>query len=80
MEKEEKRKYIFAQLNSLPNAFQYMEVTQYIKDLETQLKKQKKIIDKVKKYVIDYKKQFVSGDDVVGDMQILLEILEDKGE
>lgn len=31
---EEKRKYILAQLNSLPNAFQYMEVKAYIKELE----------------------------------------------
>lgn len=46
MEKEERRKYVFAQLESLPNAFQYVEVTQYIKYLETQLKKQKGIIDK----------------------------------
>ena len=34
MNKEKKRKYIFAQLNSLPNAFQYVEVTNYIKSLE----------------------------------------------
>lgn len=31
---EEKRKYVLAQLNSLPNAFQYMEVKSYIEQLE----------------------------------------------
>lgn len=44
MNKEERRKYIFAQLNSLPNAFQYVEVTNYIKELQqenNQLKEQR---------------------------------------
>lgn len=54
MDKEEKRKYIFAQLNSLPNAFQYVEVTQYIKDLENQLKKQKEAINKIDNYINNY--------------------------
>ena len=46
MDKEEKRKYIYAQLGSLPNTFQYVEVTKYIENLEQQVKKQKEAIDK----------------------------------
>ena len=46
MEKEEKRQYILAQLGSLPNATQYVEVTKYIENLEQQVKKQKEVIDK----------------------------------
>ena len=45
MNKEE-RKYIFAQLNSLPNAFQYVEVTNYIKSLEQENKELHNKIDK----------------------------------
>ena len=45
MNKEKKRKYIFAQLNSLPNAFQYVEVTNYIKSLEQENKELAKEID-----------------------------------
>ena len=48
MSKEDRRQYIFAQLGSLPNAMQYVEVTKYIEDLEQQVKKQKEIINKVK--------------------------------
>ena len=47
MDKEERRKYIYAQLGSLPNAIQYVEVTKYIEDLEQQIKKQQQAIDKV---------------------------------
>ena len=43
MNKEERRKYIFAQLGSLPNAIQYVEVTKYIENLEQQCRKQKQI-------------------------------------
>ena len=46
MNKEKKRKYIFAQLNSLPNAFQYVEVTNYIKSLEQENKELQNKIDK----------------------------------
>ena len=46
MSKEDRRQYIFAQLVSLPNAMQYVEVTKYIEDLEQQCKKQKEVIDK----------------------------------
>ena len=42
MNKEERRKYIFAQLNSLPNAFQYVEVTNYIKELQQENKELKR--------------------------------------
>lgn len=51
MDKEERRKYIFAQLGSLPNAFQYVEVTQYIESLKQQVKKQKEVIDRTIEYV-----------------------------
>lgn len=71
MEKEERRRYVFAQLKSLPNAFQYVEVTQYIKDLETELKKQKEVIDKLNDLLSD---EFLE----VIDRDILLQILEDK--
>ena len=47
MDKEERKKYIFAQLRSLPNATQYVEVTKYIENLEQQCKKQKEVIDKL---------------------------------
>lgn len=46
MDKEERKKYIFAQLRSLPNATQYVEVTKYFENLEQQCKKQKEILDK----------------------------------
>lgn len=52
MNKEERRKYIFAQLGSLPNAIQYVEVTKYIENLEQQCKKQKEVIDKVINYIL----------------------------
>ena len=51
MNKEKKRKYIFAQLNSLPNAFQYVEVTNYIKSLEQENEKLHNKIDKVIKRI-----------------------------
>lgn len=41
------KEYIFAQLGSLPNAIQYVEVTTYIEDLEQQVKKQKEVIDRI---------------------------------
>ena len=47
MDKEEKRKYIYAQLGSLPNTFQDVEVTKYVENLEQQVKKQKEAIDKI---------------------------------
>lgn len=51
MTKEERRKYVISQLNSLPNAFQYVEVTNYIKNLEEENKKYKEIIDKAMLYI-----------------------------
>lgn len=56
MNKEEKRKYIFAQLRSLPNATQYVEVTKYIDELEQQCKKQKEVIDKIMNLIKQYGK------------------------
>lgn len=51
MDKEERKKYIFAQLRSLPNATQYVEVTKYIENLEQQVKKQQEVIDKAIEYI-----------------------------
>lgn len=51
MDKGERKKYIFAQLRSLPNATQYVEVTKYIENLEQQCKKQKEVIDKAIKLI-----------------------------
>lgn len=51
MSKEDRRQYIFAQLGSLPNAMQYVEVTKYIEDLEQQCKQQKEVIDRIDKYI-----------------------------
>lgn len=51
---KEKKKYIFAQLRSLPNATQYVEVTKYIEHLEQQCKKQKEIINKAIEWVRDW--------------------------
>lgn len=47
MNKEERKKYIFAQLRSLPNATNYVEVTKYFENLEQQCKKQKELINKI---------------------------------
>lgn len=52
MNKEERKKYIFAQLRSLPNATQYVEVTKYFENLEQQCKKQKEILDKAINYIV----------------------------
>ena len=41
MNKEEERNYVFAQLSSLPNAFQYVSVTNYIENLEQENKELK---------------------------------------
>lgn len=73
MDKEERKKYIFAQLRSLPNATQYVEVTKYIENLEQQVKKQKEVIDKTVKYI----KQHWVIDNPVLFKNDLLEILED---
>ena len=54
MSKEDRRQYIFAQLVSLPNAMQYVEVTKYIEHLEQQCKKQKEVIDKINNYIDNY--------------------------
>ena len=90
MNKEEKRKYIFAQLRNLPNATQYVEVTKYIDELEQQCKKQKEVIDKAIRntelleqqkefinYINDYIKLLKDKPDLVeeGQKDILEEIL-----
>ena len=72
MNREERRKYLFAQLGSLPNAIQYVEVTKYIENLEQQCKKQQQVIDKVIKYVEDY----TSGERIITYEQYKSELLE----
>ena len=58
MNKEERKKYIFAQLRSLPNATQYVEVTKYIENLEQQVKKQKEVNDKAIEYIQNHQLVF----------------------
>lgn len=50
------------------------------KQLKEQLQQKEYIINKAKEFVCDYKKQWVLNDDVVDDMEVLLEILDNKGE
>ena len=58
MDKEERKKYIFAQLRSLPNATQYVEVTKYIENLEQQCKKQKEVNNKAIEYIQNHQLVF----------------------
>ena len=44
------------------------------------LQQKEDIINKIKEFVCDYKKQWVLNDDVVDDMEVLLKILDNKGE
>ena len=50
MNKEEERNYVFAQLSSLPNAFQYVSVTNYIENLLQENKQLKEHIEKYEHY------------------------------
>lgn len=85
MNKEERRKYVFAQLNSLPNAFQYVEVTDYIKTLEQENEKlnhYKLLYQKVKDRndkAIEYIKENIDEDNVLclfeDEVDKLMEIL-----
>lgn len=54
MNKEERKKYIFAQLNSLPNAFQYVEVTNYINSLESETTNLKQALNEIRELVIEH--------------------------
>lgn len=82
MSKEDRRQYIFAQLGSLPNAMQYVEVTKYIEDLEQQVKKQKEVIDKAIHLRDDFAKDNLTlifeNNELISFINNLLEILEDK--
>ena len=87
MNKEEIRNYVFAQLSSLPYAFQYALVTEYIENLERENKKYKEVIDKAIKYIenhslyeeeydYDYEENsYLSGIDDETAKKDLLEIL-----
>lgn len=48
--------------------------------LKEQLQQKEDIINKAKDFVCDYKKQWELNDDVVDDMEVLLKILDNKGE
>ena len=72
MNKEE-RKYIFAQLNSLPNAFQYVEVTNYIKSLEQQNKELAKEIDL---WTSKYNKEFDKNKELHNKIDKAIELIE----
>ena len=50
------------------------------KQLKERLQQKEDIINKAKEFVCDYKKQWVLNDDVVDDMEVLLKILDNKGE
>ena len=56
MNREEERNYVFAQLSSLPNAFQYVSVTNYIENLERENKELKEVIDKLSSQIKLYGK------------------------
>lgn len=50
------------------------------KQLKERLQQKEDIINKAKEFVCDYKKQWALNDDVVDDMEVLLKILDNKGE
>lgn len=64
MNKEERKKYIFAQLRSLPNATQYVEVIKYIEDLEQQVEKQKEVINNFLD-IVDKSKMLLNNPDLL---------------
>lgn len=65
-------------VDDLKNAIDRLNKIPSYDELLRENKKQKEIIDKAKEFVIDYKNQWTKTDDVVGDMQMLSNILEDK--
>ena len=76
MNKEEERNYVFAQLSSLPNAFQYVSVTNYIENLERENKKYKEVIDKLEKYIrlTVSEEEFIETEHYVELLDILKEV------
>ena len=73
--KEEERNYVFAQLSSLPNAFQYVSVTNYIENLERENKKYKEVIEKAIEYLDDWLFN-VGGMGACMEYEDIIEILE----
>ena len=55
-------------------------LTEENQKLKEQLQQKEDIINKAKEFVCDYKKQWVVNDEVVDDMEVLLKILDNKGE
>ena len=58
----------------------YMLLKKENQQLKEQLQQKDEIIKKAKEFVCDYKKQWALNDDVVDDMEVLLKILDNKGE
>ena len=58
----------------------YSELQEENQQLKEQLQQKDEIINKAKEFVCDYKKQWVVNDEVVDDMEVLLKILDNKGE
>lgn len=56
------------------------ELLEENQQLKSQLEQRDNIINKAKEFVYDYKKQWTLNDDVVDDMEVLLKILDNKGE
>lgn len=63
MNKEEKKKYVFAQLKSLPNTFQYVEVVEYIKSLEQENANLKQSLNEIREYIKKIKNFYWVEDD-----------------
>ena len=63
MNREEERNYVFAQLSSLPNAFQYVSVTNYIENLERENKKYKEIFEKALDFIDCHFKEMVADEE-----------------
>ena len=79
MNREEERNYVFAQLSSLPNAFQYVSVTNYIENLERENKKYKEVIEKAINYIDDEVKRegfhhYLDDKDIEELLKILKEV------
>lgn len=65
------------------NDVQKVMIENFVKEnqqLKDRLQQKDEIINKSKEFVCDYKKQWVVNDEVVDDMEVLLKILDNKGE
>lgn len=62
------------------NSKKVEQLQQENEQLKSKLEQRDNIINKAKEFVYDYKKQWTLNDDVVDDMEVLLKILDNKGE